>query len=83
MVPEFLREGTALADNRQPSRLIIGTTDATFAKTVEQLFQTTAPVVVVDPTTAELTKYAANSFLAVKISFINEIARLRTQSVPT
>jgi len=76
MVPEFLREGTALADNRQPSRLIIGTTDVAFAKTVEQLFQTTAPVVVVDPTTAELTKYAANSFLAVKISFINEIARL-------
>lgn len=76
MVPEFLREGTALADNRAPSRLVIGTQDDALAKQLETLFQTTAPVVQVDPTTAELTKYAANSFLAVKISFINEIARL-------
>lgn len=76
MVPEFLREGTALADNRAPSRLVIGTRDHMLAEQLETLFLTTAPVVQVDPTTAELTKYAANSFLAVKISFINEIARL-------
>jgi len=76
MVPEFLREGTALADNRAPSRLVIGTRDAALAARLETLFFTPAPVVRVDPTTAELTKYAANSFLAVKISFINEIARL-------
>ncbi|WP_214847353.1 UDP-glucose/GDP-mannose dehydrogenase family protein [Exiguobacterium sp. s193] len=80
MVPEFLREGTALADMRQPSRIVIGTRDALLAPRLEELFKTTdAPVVHVDPTTAELTKYAANSFLAVKISFINEIARLADQ----
>ena len=80
MVPEFLREGTALADMRQPSRIVIGTRDALLAPRLEELLKTTdAPVVHVDPTTAELTKYAANSFLAVKISFINEIARLADQ----
>ncbi len=76
MVPEFLREGTALADMRNPHRVVIGTNDDDLSQELATLFATTAPLVEVDPTTAELTKYAANSFLAVKISFINEIARL-------
>ncbi|WP_214771622.1 MULTISPECIES: UDP-glucose/GDP-mannose dehydrogenase family protein [unclassified Exiguobacterium] len=76
MVPEFLREGTALADMRNPHRVVIGTNDDDLSQELATLFATTAPLVAVDPTTAELTKYAANSFLAVKISFINEIARL-------
>ncbi len=76
MVPEFLREGTALADMRHPHRVVIGTNDEDLSNELATLFATTAPLVAVDPTTAELTKYAANSFLAVKISFINEIARL-------
>ncbi len=55
MVPEFLREGTALADMRQPSRIVIGTRDALLAPRLEELLKTTdAPVVHVDPTTAEL-----------------------------
>ncbi len=76
MVPEFLREGTAIRDMRNPHRVIIGAHDQRLAETLTDLFKTNAPIVQVDPTTAELTKYAANSFLAVKISFINEIARL-------
>ncbi|OIN66798.1 nucleotide sugar dehydrogenase [Exiguobacterium sp. KRL4] len=76
MVPEFLREGTAIRDMRNPHRVIIGTHDQQLASNLTELFKTNAPIVHVDPTTAELTKYAANSFLAVKISFINEIARL-------
>ena len=76
MVPEFLREGTAIRDMRNPHRVIIGAHDQQLAETLTDLFKTNAPIVHVDPTTAELTKYAANSFLAVKISFINEIARL-------
>ncbi len=76
MVPEFLREGTALADMRKPHRVVIGTNDEDLSNELATLFATIAPLVAVDPTTAELTKYAANSFLAVKISFINEIARL-------
>lgn len=76
MVPEFLREGTAIRDMRNPHRVIIGAHDQKLAETLTDLFKTNAPIVHVDPTTAELTKYAANSFLAVKISFINEIARL-------
>jgi len=76
MVPEFLREGTALSDIERPDRLIIGTTTEAFAKEIEALLGSGAPVLVTDPATAELTKYAANSFLAVKISSINEMARL-------
>lgn len=76
MVPEFLREGTAIRDMRNPHRVVIGTHDQGLAESLADLFKANAPIVHVDPTTAELTKYAANSFLAVKISFINEIARL-------
>jgi len=75
--PEFLREGRAVWDWRNPSRVVIGATDECAARTVEQLYAGIgAPVLVTDVTSAEAIKYAANAFLVTKISFINEIASL-------
>ena len=75
--PEFLREGRAVWDWRNPSRIVIGATDERAARTVEQLYAgIEAPVLVTDVTSAEAIKYAANAFLVTKISFINEIASL-------
>ncbi len=78
--PEFLREGVAVDDFMKPDRVVVGTTDERAIKIMNELYapfvRSGNPVVFMDEKSAELTKYAANSFLAVKISFMNEIARL-------
>jgi len=78
--PEFLREGAAIGDFMRPDRVVIGTEDAQAAAILNDLYRPLylieAPVLMTDIPTAELTKYAANAFLATKISFINEIANL-------
>ncbi len=78
--PEFLREGVAVDDFMKPERVVIGTTSAKAKKLMESLYAPYVrqgnPLVFMDERSAELTKYAANSFLAVKISFMNEIANL-------
>ncbi len=73
--PEFLREGHAVEDCRRPDRLVIGSDDAAVAARVIALYEgLDVPAVVTDPVTAELTKYAANAFLALKLSYMFEIA---------
>jgi UDPglucose 6-dehydrogenase len=75
--PEFLREGTAVHDFLHPDRVVIGCTDADVAVRVSALYRDLrAPVLVTDPASAEMVKYASNAFLATKISFINAIANL-------
>src|SRR6187551_2044496 len=78
--PEFLREGVAVEDFMKPERVVIGTTSARAKKLMESLYAPYVrqgnPLVFMDEKSAELTKYAANSFLATKISFMNEIAIL-------
>jgi UDPglucose 6-dehydrogenase len=78
--PEFLREGAAIADFKHPDRIVVGAEDAHAQNVLKEiyrpLFLNRAPILFTGRRTAELTKYAANAFLAVKISFINEIADL-------
>ena len=78
--PEFLREGVAVDDFMKPDRVVVGTSDDRAKKIMTELYapfvRSGNPVIFMDEKSAELTKYAANSFLAVKISFMNEIARL-------
>lgn len=75
--PEFLREGNAVADFLAPSRVVVGGDDATAVKKVASLYERTgAPIIECDATSAETIKYAANAFLATKISFINSIANI-------
>ena len=78
--PEFLREGIAVEDFMKPERVIVGTSNDKTKKVIEQLYdpfvRTGNPVYFMDEKSAEMTKYAANSFIAMKISFMNEIARL-------
>jgi UDPglucose 6-dehydrogenase len=78
--PEFLREGAAIGDFMRPDRVVIGTEDVEAAAILRDLYRPLylieAPVMMTDIPTAELTKYAANAFLATKISFINEMANL-------
>jgi UDPglucose 6-dehydrogenase len=78
--PEFLREGAAIADFKHPDRIVVGAEDERAREVLREiyrpLFLNKAPVLFTSRRTAELTKYAANAFLAVKISFINEIANL-------
>lgn len=78
--PEFLREGVAVEDFMKPERVVIGTTSPKARKVMEALYAPFVrqgnPLVFMDERSAELTKYAANSFLATKISFMNEIANL-------
>jgi len=78
--PEFLREGVAVEDFMKPERVVIGTTSSRARKIMETLYAPYVrqgnPLVFMDERSAELTKYAANSFLATKISFMNEIANL-------
>src|SRR5262245_54750240 len=75
--PEFLREGQAVRDFLNPDRIVIGCEDPESAVRVSELYRGVhAPVLVTDPASAEMIKYASNAFLATKISFINAIASL-------
>jgi UDPglucose 6-dehydrogenase/GDP-mannose 6-dehydrogenase len=81
MNPEFLTEGTAVADFSHPDRLVLGGIDARTHDTLRQLytgFDDAVPRIFTNPTTAEMIKYASNAVLATMISFSNEIARLCT-----
>lgn len=74
--PEFLREGSALRDSLDPDRIVIGSNKSYTTKLLSDLYEhLNAPIIVTNPQTAEMIKYASNSFLATKISFINELAR--------
>jgi UDPglucose 6-dehydrogenase len=78
--PEFLREGAAIRDFKHPDRIVIGTGDARAREIITEVYRplhlNAPPILYTDRRTAELTKYAANSFLATKVAFINEIADL-------
>ena len=78
--PEFLREGFAVEDFLKPDRVVIGTSSERAKKVMEELYRPFVrqgnPIIFMDEKSAELTKYAANSFLATKISFMNEIANI-------
>jgi UDPglucose 6-dehydrogenase len=75
--PEFLREGQAVRDFLHPDRIVIGCEDPEAAVRVSELYKSVnAPVLVTDPASAEMIKYASNAFLATKVSFINAIANL-------
>lgn len=78
--PEFLREGVAVEDFMKPDRVVVGTTSEKAKKVMEKLYAPLVrqgnPVIFMDERSAEMTKYAANSFLAMKITFMNEIANL-------
>jgi UDPglucose 6-dehydrogenase len=73
--PEFLREGSAVNDFLKPDRIVIGSDDPSAATRVAELYDATSGhVVITDPASAETIKYAANAFLATKISFVNAVA---------
>ncbi|MET0911096.1 MAG: UDP-glucose/GDP-mannose dehydrogenase family protein [Ilumatobacteraceae bacterium] len=75
--PEFLREGTAVTDFLHPDRVVIGSADRGAAERVAELYaDIDAPVLITDPASAETIKYAANGFLAMKISFVNAVAAM-------
>ena len=78
--PEFLREGSAIEDFMRPDRVVCGVTDKKAAETLKELYRPLnlreAPVLITDIESAEIIKYASNAFLALKVSFINEIANL-------
>lgn len=78
--PEFLREGAAIGDFKRPDRIVVGTEDpraeAVMREVYRPLYLNASPILVTGRRTAELTKYAANAFLAAKITFINEMADL-------
>lgn len=78
--PEFLREGHAVQDFMEPERVVVGVANDKARTVMEELYKSFVnderPLYITDPATAELTKYAANSFLVTKISFMNEIAAL-------
>ncbi len=78
--PEFLREGAAISDFKRPDRILIGVEDkraeSVMREVYRPLYLNQAPILVTNRRTSELTKYAANAFLATKITFINEIASL-------
>ncbi|MDQ2078867.1 UDP-glucose/GDP-mannose dehydrogenase family protein [Xanthobacteraceae bacterium Astr-EGSB] len=78
--PEFLREGAAIRDFKHPDRIVVGTEDERAKRVMTELYRplylNQAPIMYTGRRTAELTKYAANAFLATKITFINEIADL-------
>lgn len=82
--PEFLKEGAAIQDSTKPDRIVIGTQSKHAAEVLTELYapfvRTGNPILVMDERSAEMTKYAANAFLATKISFMNEMANLCTRS---
>jgi len=76
-VPEFLREGTAVQDTLHPDRVVIGALSSEVAEKLKQLHAPlNAPVVLTKPESAQMAKYAANAYLALRITFINQIADL-------
>ena len=85
--PEFLREGAAIQDFKHPDRIVVGSEDERAREVMGELYRplylNRAPILFTDRRTAELIKYAANAFLATKITFINEIADLARRSAPT
>ncbi len=78
--PEFLKEGTAIDDCMKPDRVVVGCDEVRVAELMKELYapftRTNRPIIIMDVVSAELTKYAANAFLATKISFINELANI-------
>jgi UDPglucose 6-dehydrogenase len=78
--PEFLKQGAAVEDFLKPDRVVIGATDARAAEIMTELYRpftrTGAPIMVMDPASAEVCKYAANAMLATRISFMNEVANV-------
>ena len=75
--PEFLREGSAITDFMHPDRIVLGVDDAEAEREMRALYAPLdAPIIVTNVRTAEMIKYAANAFLAMRISFINEIAKI-------
>jgi UDPglucose 6-dehydrogenase len=75
--PEFLREGNAVRDVFQPSRIVLGSDNEDACAAVSELYRTLdAPTVITDTRTAEMIKYASNAILATRISFVNEIAQI-------
>jgi UDPglucose 6-dehydrogenase len=78
--PEFLKEGSALQDSLKPDRVVIGSRNRKVIAVLSELYapfvRTGNPIIVMDERSAEMTKYAANAFLATKISFMNELANL-------
>lgn len=78
--PEFLKEGAAVMDSLKPDRIVIGTSSEKAAKIMKDLYapfvRTGNPIIVMDERSSEMTKYAANGFLATKISFMNDLANL-------
>jgi UDPglucose 6-dehydrogenase len=78
--PEFLKEGTAIDDFMKPDRVVVGCDEVRVAEMMKELYapftRTNRPIIIMDVVSAELTKYAANAFLATKISFINELANI-------
>ena len=82
--PEFLKAGAAVEDFMKPDRVVIGATEARAVEVMKDLYapftRTGAPILVMDPRSAEMTKYAANAMLASRISFMNEIANLCDQT---
>ncbi len=75
--PEFLREGTALNDFLRPDRIVIGSDNPAAAEAVGRLYESIdTKILITDPASAETIKYAANAFLATKISFINAVAAM-------
>jgi UDPglucose 6-dehydrogenase len=78
--PEFLREGYAVDDFLKPDRVVIGTSSDSRKELMEELYKPYVrqgnPIIFMDEKSAELTKYAANAFLATKITFMNEIANI-------
>jgi UDPglucose 6-dehydrogenase len=82
--PEFLKEGNAIEDSLKPDRIVIGTKNRRAISVMTELYspfvRTGNPILVMDERSAELTKYAANAFLATKISFMNELASLCERS---
>ena len=75
--PEFLREGTAISDFFNPDRIVVGSLNSSKSKEVAELYkQGNVTTIITDNSSAELIKYASNSFLAIKLSYVNEIAAL-------
>jgi UDPglucose 6-dehydrogenase len=74
--PEFLREGRAVSDFMQPDRIVVGASAPETAQAVASLYDPEVPVVITDPTSAEMIKYASNSYLAARLTFVNTLANL-------